>query len=495
MGEGTIHHSSEPILTPMTDLDSTRILTTLQQIWGYSAFRPPQEEIIQTLLQGEDAMIVMPTGGGKSIAFQLPALLQTGLTLVISPLIALLENQVRELQQKNLPAALLHNEIPKYQKKKTLEAIERQTLRLLYLSPETLFSAAIWEKLTLPNLKINALILDEAHCLTQWGDNFRPVYRRLGTVRPALLQGKPAATKIAIATFTATANPTTRATITQVLQLQNPQLFLLDPYRKNLDLNTKICISPRCRRHQLLHFLREKPRQPGLLYTRSRRESENLAAWLTSIDYKTAPYHAGLSPTRRREIESRWLEGDLPFVICTSAFGMGINKADVRWIVHYQAPTLLSEYLQEIGRGGRDGGTMTALTLISEPTGWLDNSDRQLQRFFSTQREKQYRQALRIARQIPGEGNIDRVGKEFPDGAIALALLHSIHRLEWLDPFHYRLIPSDNSPRFSRRSEQEMIAYLYTHQCRWRFLLQAFGFEDRGKDFRCGHCDNCRRGR
>ncbi|MEG3439421.1 RecQ family ATP-dependent DNA helicase [Pannus brasiliensis CCIBt3594] len=475
--------------------DTSQVLATFQRIWGYSAFRPPQEEIVRTLLNGEDAIIVMPTGGGKSISFQLPALLQTGLTLVISPLVALMENQVQELREKNLPAALLHNEVPKFQRKKTLESIERQNLRLLYLSPETLLSSAVWEKLTLSHVKINGLILDEAHCLTQWGDSFRPTYRRLGTVRPALLQCKPAGTRIAIAAFTATANPTTRETLARVLQLQNPKLFLLDPYRKNLDLNTKICISPRCRRHQLLHSLRGKPRRSGLIYTRSRRESENLATWLESMDYRVRAYHAGLSPTRRREIETRWLSGDLLFVVCTSAFGMGINKADVRWIIHYHAPSLLSEYLQEVGRGGRDGETMEALTLISEPTGWLDNSDRQLRDFFKNQREEQYRQALRISRQIPGEGDINRINEEFPDGAIALALLHGLDRLEWLDPFRYRLISSDSLPKFSINRRDEMVSYLYTRQCRWCFLLNAFGFEERGIDFHCGHCDNCRKWR
>lgn len=479
----------------MTDLDSNRILATFQQIWGYSSFRPPQEEIIRTLLNGEDAMIVMPTGGGKSIAFQLPALLQTGLTLVISPLIALMEDQVNALLQKKLPAALLHNEIPKYRKKKILEAIELQKLRLLYLSPETLFNPVIWEKLTLPHVKINGLVIDEAHCIAVWGDNFRPAYRRLGTVRPALLQHKPAGTKISIAAFTATANPDTSETLARVLQLQNPRLFFLDPYRENLDLNTRICISPRCRRHRLLNFLRDKTGQSGLIYTRSRRESEDLSTLLESMNYRTAAYHAGLSPTRRREIEARWIEGDLPFTICTSAFGMGINKADVRWVVHYQAPSLLSEYLQEVGRGGRDGGETIALTLLSEPTGWFDNRDKQLQRFFREQREKQYRKALQIVRQIPAEGEVNRIDEEFPDGAIALSLLHSIDRLEWLDPFHYRLISSPRSPRLSFYYENEMIAYLYTRQCRWRFLLEAFGFTGRGKDFQCGHCDNCRRGR
>ena len=162
------------------------IKKTFQTLWGYEDFRPPQGEVIQTLLNQKDALIVMPTGSGKSICFQLPALLQNGLTLVISPLTALMENQLQELQAKNLPAALLHHQIPKEQRQQTLRAISQQTLRILYLSPETLFSPPVWERLSKPEIKINGLILDEAHCLVSWGDSFRPTYRRLGTVRKSL---------------------------------------------------------------------------------------------------------------------------------------------------------------------------------------------------------------------------------------------------------------------------------------------------------------------
>src|SRR4028119_2488459 len=210
------------------------IRATFKKIWGYEDFRPPQGEIIRSLLEKQDALIVMPTGGGKSICFQLPALLQTGLTLVISPLVALMENQVQELRQLKLPAALLHSELPIRERKKTLQALERQQLRLLYLSPETLLSAPVWERLCHPRLKINGLILDEAHCLVQWGETFRPAYRRLGAVRPALLKSKPVGTQIAIAAFTATADPSAQKTIQNVLQLQQPKIFLINPYRQNL---------------------------------------------------------------------------------------------------------------------------------------------------------------------------------------------------------------------------------------------------------------------
>jgi ATP-dependent DNA helicase RecQ len=192
-------------------------------------------------------------------------------------------------------------------------------------------------------------------------------------------------------------------------------------------------------------------------------------------------------------LEKSWIKGDLTFVVCTSAFGMGINKPDVRWIVHYQTPALLSEYLQEIGRGGRDGGKMQALTLISEPTRWLDNSDKNRENFFKSQQERQYRQAWQFLPQIPPEGSVDRIAQEFPDGALILSLLHSLDRLEWLDPFRYRLISGNNTRKKTINSNHEMVSYLYTRGCRWHFLLNAFGFTEDADNFRCGHCDNCRK--
>ncbi|ACK68300.1 ATP-dependent DNA helicase, RecQ family [Rippkaea orientalis PCC 8801] len=476
-----------------------QVYQAFQRIWGYKDFRPPQGEIIRCLLASQDTLIVMPTGGGKSICFQLPALLQKGLTLVISPLVALMENQVKELQERNLPTALLHNEIPRNQRKDTLKLIATQQLRLLYLSPETLLSLPVWEILINPNLIINGIILDEAHCLVQWGETFRPAYRRLGTIRSALLKHKPPETKIAIAAFTATANPNDQGIISSVLHLENPQVFCLNPYRSNFNLQVKIAWSPRCRRHLLLNFIQSKKQQSGLIYVRSRRDSEALAQWLNSLQNNTASYHAGLSPQQRREIEEKWLKNELQFVVCTSAFGMGINKADVRWVIHFQPPSLLSEYLQEIGRGGRDGKPTDVLMLMSEPTGWLDPTDKQRQQYFMQKLEQQNQEAKRLINQIPKQGNIRAIAQEFPQGEIILSLLHSQGQLEWLDPFNYRIKSTQVNTNSSNSKSNQLIyysqikQYLITRDCRWQFLLKSFGFHQDAKNFRCGHCDNCRR--
>lgn len=479
-------------LSEQTGWDHVR--AEFRRIWGYDDFRAPQGEIIHSLLAHHDALVIMPTGGGKSICFQLPALMRTGLTLVISPLVALMENQVQELHQRGLPAALLHGELPSYQRRQTLLSIQRQHLRLLYLSPETLFSPPVWDVLCQPHVKINGLILDEAHCLVQWGDTFRPAYRRLGAVRPALLQHKPAGTRIAIAAFTATADPHAQQTIQSVLQLQQPQVFRLNPYRSNLNLAVKITWTPRDRRHQLLNYVQQHPGQTGLIYVRTRRDSESLATWLWDKGYRNAAYHAGLSPDERRHIETAWLQGDIKFVICTSAFGMGINKPDVRWVIHFHAPVLLSEYVQEVGRAGRDGQPARALTLISEPTGLLDPEDKQRLSFFQNRMRSQQRMAQQLAQQLPTEGNVNTITRQFKDGAIALSLLHSSGQLHWQTPFDY-VLQSTATPQFAQqeRGSQQMLQFLTTPECRWKFLLQAFGFNEDAQMMRCGHCDRCSR--
>lgn len=467
------------------------VRTAFKKIWGYEDFRPPQAEIIQSLLSKKDALIVMPTGGGKSICFQLPALLQTGLTLVVSPLVALMENQVKDLRDRHLSAALLHSELPSQERFLILKQLEQQQLKLLYLSPETLLSQKVWQLLCQPQLKINGLILDEAHCLVQWGDTFRPSYRRLGAVRPALLKFKPTGTQIAIAAFTATADPLVKQTITRVLQLQTPEVFLQNPYRENLHLKVQVVWTPRGRKQQLLKFIQAQSNAAGLIYVRTRRDSESLAEWLGQNGYTTAAYHAGLSPESRRQLEASWLSDKMPFVVCTSAFGMGINKPNVRWVAHFHAPLLLSEYVQEIGRAGRDGKLSVALMLISEPTGLLDPQDKQRQRFFVDQLRSQYLAAQQLAKKLPLQGDVNTVSK-LPDGAIALSLLHSANQLDWQDPFNYIIRqPVKLQPPSQFPATRQLIQYLTTKQCRWQFLLSCFGFSQELPPLGCGHCDRC----
>jgi ATP-dependent DNA helicase RecQ len=469
-----------------------QVRSAFQEIWGYEDFRPPQGEVVQSLLAGQDTLVVMPTGGGKSICFQLPALLQTGITLVISPLVALMENQVQELRERQLNAALLHSQLSLSQRKRTLTALERQNLRLLYLSPETLLSPPVWERLCQQTLKINGLILDEAHCLVQWGDTFRPAYRRLGTVRSVLLEQKSG--QIPIAAFTATADSHAQKVICQTLQLKQPQTFLLSPYRDNLHLRVQMVWTPRQRQQKLRQFILTQGKETGLVYARSRQDCETLSRWLQAAGYRTQAYHAGLGAAQRREIEQQWLQSHLQFVVCTSAFGMGINKSDCRWIIHYQAPLFLSEYIQEVGRGGRDGKPVQALTLMAECTGLLYPDDKQRQQYFLQQLQKQQQYAQQIAKKIPPKGEVNTVARQFKNGAIALSLLHSTGQLKYSDPFHY-IKKSNPVPQVHKTQplpHKLMQQYLHTRQCRWQFLLAAFGFSQDAAGFHCGHCDNCK---
>ncbi len=301
----------------------------LQRVWGYSQFRPLQGEIVLSILQRKDTLVMLPTGAGKSLCFQLPALLQTGLTIVVSPLVALMENQVQALKTRGADAALLHSEQSREQRQQTLYKLERGQLRLLYLSPESLLGANLWQRLIAPSVKIQTLVIDEAHCITQWGSSFRPTYRRLGAVRSTLLQQQPGS-EIAIAAFTATADPATQQDIRNVLGLKQPQVFRNSPYRKNLHLKIVRVWTAARRRDRLNQFIQAQGQTTGLVYTRSRRDSEQLVEWLQLQGLHTAAYHAGLAPQERRHIEQQWLSGEILFVICTSAFGMGVDKPNVR---------------------------------------------------------------------------------------------------------------------------------------------------------------------
>jgi ATP-dependent DNA helicase RecQ len=477
--------------------DAEQLKQSLKKYWGYDDFRHPQLEIIQSILAGKDCLVIMPTGGGKSLCFQLPALLTDGLTLVISPLVALMENQVVELKEKNLPATILHSELSKQEKKQTLNHLQAQKYRLLYLSPETLLSPPIWHIMSQSRIKINALILDEAHCLAQWGDSFRPAYRRLATIRTSLIRLKPPHTKIPFACFTATADEQSQETIIHALQLKQPQQFLINPYRDNLQIKVKTIWTPKGRKKELLQFMQTKQEKSGLIYVRTRKESQQLAHILSQEGYPNYAYHAGLSAQKRRQIEQDWLAEKIKFVVCTSAFGMGINKSNLRWIFHYQAPLLLAEYIQEIGRAGRDGKLSEAFALMSEASGWLNPEDKQRRNYFLGQQIKIYRSAQQFVTQIPARGNIKQLfSQDDRQIQLYLAVLHSCQQLQWLDPDNYQL--TLNQPQKAiqgliirqKRLTQQTYKYLTSKNCRWHFLLWAFNFSP-PQQFRCGKCDNC----
>ncbi|NJK63696.1 MAG: ATP-dependent DNA helicase RecQ [Synechococcaceae cyanobacterium SM2_3_1] len=472
----------------------TFALHALKKYWGYPSFRPPQDQVVKALIAKQDTFVFLPTGYGKSVCFQVPALLGSGVTLVISPLIALMEDQVQDLQTREIAAAALHGELSKLERKQVLTNLERNRLRLLYLAPETLFSAAVWTRLQDPRVGINALMIDEAHTLVHWGDSFRPDYRRLGAVRAGLHKHFP------VAAFTATADPYTRQVLQQVLQLQQPQIIQVDPLRANLHLRVATTCTPADRKRRLLHYLRQQPGTTGLIYVRTRVEARSLHSWLQEQGFQTAAYHGGLASEKRRELEQAWLAGDCKFLICTNAFGMGINKADVRWVAHYQAPMSVTDYIQEVGRGGRDGKVSTAFMLVSEPTGWLDPGDRQRQAFFLSQKQKIQTKASRLLQSLPAVGHLDElVAAQGREVKVALALLHQAGCLQWQDPFHFQLmqrpqhLPDLRPKHMDRLFADPLYAmehFIQSRECRWQALLRCFGCEAGDP---CGNCDNCQR--
>ncbi len=457
----------------------------LRKYWGYNEFRTGQWEIVQALLQGEDLLAVLPTGSGKSLCFQLPALCNHGLTLVVSPLIALMEDQVTNLQARGVAAASLHSQLEPNQRSKTLR--ELRHLKLLYLSPETLLSPKVWRQLQLPYIQIAGLIIDEAHCITQWGESFRPAYDRLGAVRHAILANKPLGSHFPIAAFTATADRPTRQAICKTLGLQEPALFVRSPKQPHIEIQLERVWTPRQRRQKALAFLKaqshSKTHMPsGLVYVRRRRDSEVLAEQFIAAGFKTAAYHAGLSVQRRRNIEQAWIQGaaqgGLAFVICTSAFGMGVDLPSCRWILHYHLPLLLTEYVQEIGRAGRDGRPAIARALASEPSGWLDPSDRQRDRYFLQALEEQQQRCRAIVKQLPQRGSLQHIQQQYPQvGALTLAWLHQQGKLQWSDPFHYHLTSTLKQERPSDRKVSvapRAIKYLISPKNRWELIEEAF---------------------
>jgi ATP-dependent DNA helicase RecQ len=214
-----------------------------------------------------------------------------------------------------------------------------------------------------------------------------------------------------------------------------------------------------------------------------------LTVWLAQQGFKVAAYHAGMCASDRRRIEQDWLGDRLQFVVCTNAFGMGINKPNLRWMVHYHAPLLLSEYVQEIGRAGRDGRAATTLALVSERTGWLNSEDQQRRQFFQDQERQQREKAQQLLKHIPTQGDVRAIAREFEQGAIALSLLNSAGLLDWQDPFQYVIQQRPKLPATQAQAVDLMVRYLYTSECRWNFLLRSFGFEPMAVG--CGHCDRC----
>jgi ATP-dependent DNA helicase RecQ len=324
----------------------------LRDIFGFDAFRPGQAEIVDAVTAGENVLAIMPTGGGKSLCFQLPALMRDGVTVVISPLIALMRDQVRALQEAGVCAGALTSGNTPEETDAVWAALERGDLKLLYMAPERLAAGSAMGMLR--RVGVGLIAVDEAHCVSQWGHDFRPDYLRIGALRKAL--------DVPLAAFTATADQETREEIVQKLfDGVAPRSFLHGFDRPNIHLAFAAKDSPR---RQILDFAAARRGQSGIVYCGTRAKTETLARALTEDGHSACHYHGGMEAEDRRIVETRFSREDGLIVVATVAFGMGIDKPDVRWVAHADLPKSIESYYQEIGRAGRDGAVAETLTLF-----------------------------------------------------------------------------------------------------------------------------------
>ena len=391
------------------------LLGALKKHFGYDQFRPLQREIMHDALAGRDLLVLMPTGGGKSLCFQLPALMRDGLTIVVSPLIALMKDQVDALQTSGIPATYLNSTLDREEAKARWRGLHRGEYRMLYVAPERLMLDAFLERAL--NWDIAQFAIDEAHCISEWGHDFRPEYRELKKLRKHLPD-------VPIMALTATATERVRADIVKELKLQDPRCYVASFNRPNLTYRVVPKTAPY---EQLLAFIRSRPNDSGIIYCASRKSTESLARNLNEDGISAKPYHAGLTTAERTKHQDAFLRDDVRVITATIAFGMGINKPNVRFVVHYDLPKNLESYYQETGRAGRDGLPSECVLLFS-----------------------------------PGD-----VAKQR----------------------HFIDEKTDKEANIARAQLQQMVHYAETRECRRAVLLEYFG--ETVPQESCESCDNC----